>query len=142
MATISKFEDLRIWRDAREVCQWLHQVSINTNLQNDFKLKHQANASSGSIMDNIAEGFERNGNREFIQFLAVAKGSCGEFRSQLYRLYDREYIDNQDFERRYQKLESISKGISSFMNYLKKTDNKGWKFREPLLEYGFTNVQP
>ena len=84
MATIKQFEDLEICQKAREICKIVYKAKQNTNLKNDFKLYNQLNGSSGSIMDNIAEGFERNGNREFIQFLSIAKASCGETRSQYY----------------------------------------------------------
>lgn len=88
MAKVKHFEDLRIWQEARAICQWFWTVVKSTDLEKDFKLRGQADASSGSVMDNIAEGFERNGNREFIQFLSIAQGSCGEFRSQLHRMLD------------------------------------------------------
>ncbi|WP_339814333.1 four helix bundle protein, partial [Zunongwangia profunda] len=94
MATIKQFEDLEIWQKAREICRIVYETKKNTNLKNDFKLYNQLNGSSGSIMDNIAEGFERNGNREFIQFLSIAKASCGETRSQLYRAFDRGYLND------------------------------------------------
>ena len=92
MATINNFEDLDTWKRARELNKVIYSVITGTNLKNDYKLKEQINGSSGSIMDNIAEGFERSGNREFNNFLSIAKASCGETRSQLYRVYDRKYI--------------------------------------------------
>ena len=86
------FEELDVWKLAREICNEVWIIIESTSLSNDYSLKNQMNASSGSIMDNIAEGFERNGNRELIQFLSIAKASCGELRSQLYRCLDREHI--------------------------------------------------
>ncbi|MNJ99281.1 hypothetical protein D3C87_170560 [compost metagenome] len=83
MATINRFEDLEIWQEARRLSKEIHTVSFETDLKNDFRLKSQIKASSGSVMDNIAEGFERDGNTEFRQFLSIAKGSAGETRSQL-----------------------------------------------------------
>ena len=86
------------------------------------------NRSSGSIMDNIAEGFERNGRREFINFLSYSKGSCGELRSQLYRAYDRKHLTKDEFDLLKEKTILESKKIGSFMAYLVKSDIKGSKF--------------
>ncbi|WP_428225264.1 four helix bundle protein [Flavobacterium sp.] len=85
MAKIEKFEDLEIWNIAREICIDIEQLFETTSLGKRYALKDQMDRSSGSIMDNIAEGFERNGTREFINFLSFSKGSCGELKSQLYR---------------------------------------------------------
>ena len=130
MGTVKRFEDLEIWSAARIICDDIFSLKHNSDLKNDYKLYNQLNGSSGSIMDNIAEGFERNGNREFIQFLAVAKASCGETRSQLYRALDRNYLSQEDFDTFYNKLIQLSKQISSFINYLQKSDFKGTKFKE------------
>lgn len=81
MATISRFEDLEIWQEARRLFNIIKDITIETDLKNDFRLKDQIKGSSGSVMDNIAEGFERDGNLEFIQILSIAKGSAGEARS-------------------------------------------------------------
>ena len=129
MATIKQFEDLEIWQKAKEICRIVYETKKNTNLKNDFKLYNQLNGSSGSIMDNIAEGFERNGNREFIQFLSIAKASCGETRSQLYRAFDRGYLNDDDFEDFKTKVISLSRQINGFIDYLQKSDFKGTKFK-------------
>ncbi len=128
MGTIRQFEDLEIWKKAREICQDIFEIKESTPLKTDYKLYNQINGSSGSIMDNIAEGYERNGNKEFTQFLSIAKASCGETRSQLYRALDRNYINKNEFEIEFNKLTSLSKQISAFMNYLKTSDLKGSKF--------------
>ena len=136
MATIKKFEDIESWQLARKFNQWLFATFQNTQLGSDYALRNQIDRSAGSIMDNIAEGFERSGNREFVQFLSTAKGSCGETRSQLYRVLDRNYINQQSFNEQKLELESISSKISGLMNYLKSNENKGWKFSEPVSDYG------
>lgn len=97
MGSIGKFEELKIWQQAREICNDIWKIIQETPLKQNFKLRDQIDGASGSIMDNIAEGFERNGNKEFLQFLSIAKASCGEVRSQLYRCLDREYIDKEQF---------------------------------------------
>jgi four helix bundle protein len=137
MATISRFEDIDAWQLARKQNQWLRSIIVKTELKKDFPLKNQIEKSMGSIMDNIAEGFERNGNREFIQFLSIAKASCGETRSQLYRMLDFGYIDQQEFDTEKENLILISKKISGLITYLKRSESKGYKFNEENEGYGF-----
>lgn len=93
MGKVEKFEDLQIWLMGREIASEIWVIIESSPLQKDFPLRNQINRSSASIMDNIAEGFERDGNKEFIHFLSIAKASCGETRSQLYRCLDRKHID-------------------------------------------------
>ena len=130
MATIKRFEDLEIWQLSRELCQTVYQIITTTPLSNSYKLRDQIDASSGSIMDNIAEGFERDGKKEFRQFLSIAKGSCGETRSQLYRVYDRKYISQEKFEETKENTIILSKKMSSFIRYLNNSDFDGTKYRK------------
>ncbi len=129
MGTITKFEDLEIWQEARKLAKEVFILSKETDLKTDFRFKEQIKASSGSVMDNIAEGFERDGNLEFRQFLSVAKGSAGETRSQIYRLYDCEYISEEQFKDLKNKYENLSGKIKNFITYLNKKDFKGNKFQ-------------
>ncbi|MFC4818671.1 four helix bundle protein [Flavobacterium sp. GCM10023249] len=128
MAKIEKFEDLEIWNKAREICYDIEQLFETTNLGKRFSLKDQMDRSSGSIMDNIAEGFERNGNREFIHFLSFSKGSCGELKSQSYRAFDKKLITQNDFESIALKIELVKNKIVAFMKYLNNSEIKGLKF--------------
>lgn len=128
MATINDFEDIEIWQLGREICQLVWNLFETTSLGKDYELRNQMNRSSGSIMDNISEGFERNGRREFINFLSYSKGSCGELRSQLYRALDRNHISKEEFEQLKDKTIIESKKIGAFMSYLVKSDIKGSKF--------------
>ncbi len=118
MATIKRFEDLEIWQEARRLAKVIFQLAVDTELKTDFRFKAQITASSGSVMDNIAEGFERDGNLEFRQFLAVAKGSAGEVRSQLYRAFDYGYIRQSEFEELKNDYEKLSGKIKNFISYL------------------------
>jgi len=130
MATINNFEDLEIWKLAREICKDIYKIINYPEFSKDFGLVRQINDSSGSIMDNIAEGFEREGNKEFGQFLSISKGSCGECRSQLIRSFDRQYISEEEFKTIYNKLIDESIKIKNFMNYLKNSNMKGNKYRK------------
>ncbi|NBL66071.1 four helix bundle protein [Flavobacterium sp. NST-5] len=130
MATITRFEDLDIWKDARKLSKEIYLITQNnSDFKSDFRFRDQIRASSGSIMDNIAEGFERNGNLEFRQFLSIAKGSAGETRSQLYRALDFNYITQEVFEVLKTDSENLSGKINNFITYLNKKEFKGTKFQ-------------
>lgn len=129
MATVKNFEELEIWKMARQLAKDVYLLYSGSELfSHDFALKNQMNRSSGSIMDNIAEGFERNGRKEFVNFLSIAKGSCGEVKSQLHRAYDRKYLSTEKFEMLSINTENLGKMIGAFMKYLNNSTNKGSKF--------------
>lgn len=130
MATITRFEDLEIWQLARDYCRKMYPLTCTPLFAKDFKLKDQLNGSSGSVMDNIAEGFERGGKVEFMQFLSIVKGSCGESRSQLYRAYDREYIDKETLDELVNISNLIADKTGRFIQYLNNTEHKGIKFKD------------
>jgi len=135
MGKIEKFEDLTIWKEAFDFCKWLNNVVKTSDLNQDFALKNQIESSAGSVMDNVAEGFERQGNKEFIRFLFIAKGSLGEVRSQLYRLKMKEYIDDNTFDQKTDTLIITSKKINRLISYLKESEHKGWHFKEDQEPY-------
>lgn len=136
MATIKTFEDIEAWQRARVLANEIYELTLNDTFAKDYGLKDQINRSAGSMMDNIAEGFERNGRKEFIQFLSYAKGSAGEVRSQLYRAYDRNHINSNDLRALSDKAIEVGKLIGGLMNYLVKSTIKGTKFlEEPTPSY-------
>ncbi len=129
MATIKRFEDLDCWKVSLELCNKPGALIESGSFEKHFRLIGQIEGSSGSIMDNIAEGFERGTRAEFIQFLGYSKGSCGEFRSQLYRAIGRKHINQEQFEELYTLAVRISVMIQKFIEYLQKTEIKGTRKR-------------
>ena len=124
------FEDLKIWQEARELSKEIYVISRLPEFSKDYRFVGQITSAAGSIMDNIAEGFERDGNKEFLQFLSIAKGSCGELRSQLYRAYDAGYISEEKFETLVNNIKLLSASIFHFMKNLKSSDMVGKKYKE------------
>lgn len=133
MATIKRFEDIEAWQKARELSNEIYNIISIGSFSKDYDLKSQIRRASGSVMDNIAEGFERGGKGEFIQFLGMAKGSAGECRSQLYRALDNNYIDKEKFTTLYNLADRIGKMISGFITYLNKSEIKGEKYKNRKL---------
>jgi len=140
MATYKRYEDLEVWELVRELCKDIFVIIEETPLKNNWKLRDQIDGASGSIMDNIAEGFERGGTKEFIQFLGFSKGSCGETRSQIYRIYDRGYITKEKKEELLNNTINISKQNKRIIGYFKQTNIKGYKFEEDQENYLTNNL--
>lgn len=129
MATIQKFEDLEIWKKARLLSQKTYPLTFIKPIKEDFRFKDQLRGSVGSIMDNIAEGFERGSKLEFINSLTISKGEVGEYKSQLYRGTDNQYFSKELFIELYSLADELTKMITSFVSYLNKTAIKGQKFK-------------
>ena len=129
MGVIKCFEDLEVWKTAREFAKNIYEMTNSDAFSKDYRFCAQIRSSAGSIMDNIAEGFECNGQKEFVQFLFIAKGSCGECRSQLYRALDVNYVDKETFDCYCEKSVAISKSLSNFIKYLKESELKGAKYK-------------
>jgi four helix bundle protein len=109
---VEGFEGLIAWQQARALVKEIYRVSRKGDFAKDYGLRDQIQRASVSIMSNIAEGYERGNRNEFHQFLAIAKASCGEVRSQLYVAYDVAYISEPDFEKLFQQCRQLSKIIS------------------------------
>lgn len=129
MATINNVEELKVWVQARGLAVLVFKLSSLKPFSRDWELRNQVNAAAGSVMDNIAEGFGRRGNREFISFLSIASGSLTEVRSQIIRAHDREYISSVSLEETLERINEISKMISGLIKYLKQSEQKGQKFK-------------
>ena len=129
MTTFKSFEEIEAWQKSRELTRAIYAVSNKGPFSKDFGLRDQIRRASVSIMSNIAEGFERGGRGEFLQFLSVAKGSAGEVRSQLYVGLDQDYISKETFDRLFALASETSRMIGGLMNYLRKTKVKGIKYK-------------
>ena len=129
MATIKRFEDLEMWMVSRDLCSKIGKIFDNGTFKNNYRIIGQIEGASGSIMDNIAEGFERGTKAEFIQFLGYSKGSCGELRSQIYRALDRNYLTQIQFEELYSFCVRISAMLQKFIAYLQQTEVQGTRRR-------------
>lgn len=125
MATIKRFEDIESWKLASQLAERMGQLIDEGHFKKKFRLVDQLEGSTGSIMDNIAEGFERGSRQEFILFLGYAKGSAGEFRPQLYRALNRNYITKKQFDELYEMSVNISGKLQKFIEYLLKTNVAG-----------------
>ena len=130
MATVNRFEDLEVWQMSREYAGSIYQLTLQEKFAKEYKFKDQIKDSSGSVMDNIAEGFGRESRLEFINFLSIAKGSLYESQSQLYRAFDYGLISKEMLDSHYQEAEIIAAKIAAFMIYLNKSFIKGKKFKD------------
>jgi len=129
MATITRFEDIEAWQIGRELKRKVYARSKVGEFARDFALKDQIRRAAISITANIAEGFERDGNREFGQFLSTSKGSCGELQDHLYTALDESYLTQAQFDELYQVAGETARKIGAFMSYLRRTDIRGNKFQ-------------
>ena len=130
MAVVRDFEELAIFQKARELSKKIYPITQRGEFKYDTRFVQQIRAAVGSIMDNIAEGFERTGNKEFLNFLYIAKGSCGEVRSQLIRANDVGYLTPEEYEELYTECRKLSAGIMNFIKEIKASDLTGAKFKE------------
>jgi four helix bundle protein len=116
---ITRFEDIDAWQEARKLVKMVYNViNKSSKFRKDFRLVNQVQDAAVSAMSNIAEGFARRSDREFIQFLFISKSSAAEVQSQLYVALDQEYINQDDFEKIYHQTEIVSKMDSGFIKYL------------------------
>ncbi len=130
MNRIEKFEDIVAWQKARVLTKEVYASAGTGSFSRDFGLRDQIQRASVSAMANIAEGYERGGDREFVQFLSNSKGSCGEVRSHLYVALDQGYITQIRFGELYDQASEVSRLITGFMNYLRESNLRGRKYRD------------
>jgi four helix bundle protein len=142
MSTIYRFEELEIWKLARVLSKKVYALTLKDPILSDFRLRDQLRGSSGSIMDNIAEGFERSSRLEFINSLSIAKGEVGELKSQLYRGLDNQYFSEEIFLELYDRANELTKKITTFILYLNRTSIKGQKFKNRTANVNTTNHKP
>lgn len=116
---ITRFEDIEAWQVGRRLAQEIHDACLERPFARDFALRDQINRASGSIMDNIAEGFDAGSHPEFIRFLGYSQRSCAEVQSQLYRALDRHYITQIQFDHLYALVAEASAKTGGFIRYLK-----------------------
>ncbi len=131
MNKIERFEDIVAWQKARTLTRQIYGCSKLGPFARDFGLRDQVQRASVSTMANIAEGFERGGDKEFIQFLSTAKGSCGEVKSHLYVAMDQSYVSEEQFKALYQQADEVSRLVAGFMGYLQQSHVRGHKFKRP-----------
>ena len=123
--TIKRFEDIDAWKASRTLVKQVYEaIGTNKEFKKDFRLTNQIQGAAVSVMSNIAEGFSRRGNKEFIQFLFISKSSAAEVQSQLYVALDQKYIDQNTFDRMYEQAEKVSRLNSGFIKYLRSQLNK------------------
>jgi four helix bundle protein len=126
---VRRFEDLEVWQLARELSKFVFEITSKEPFCNDYKFRDQMRAASGSAMDNIAEGFDRGGNKEFGQFLSISRGSAGEVRSQSYRAFDYKYIIEEKLDELLEMTDTLRRKIYNLMEHLKSSDIKGIKYQ-------------
>ena len=129
MRTIKKFEDIEAWQMARELANLVYEATSERGFNSDFALRDQIRRATISIVSNIAEGYERDGDREFVQFLYIAKGSAGEVRAQLYLALDRHYLTNDRFEMLSDKARKLSRMLYGLIRYLQQSEMTGRKYK-------------
>ena len=129
MATYESFEELQVWQKARQLVNEVYTLTKNSAFGRDLDLRNQIRRAAVSVMSNVAEGFERGGTGEFVQFLSLAKGSAGEVRSQLYVAHDQGYLSQEEFDQVTSLAIETSRLISGLMSYLRKSGVKGTKFK-------------
>jgi len=129
MSSFQRFEDIEAWQKARELTKAIYAMSNDGQFARDFSLRDQIRRASVSIMSNIAEGFGRGGNKEFMQFLSTAKGSASEVQAQLYVAIDAGYINQDQFQKLYSETEATARMIAGLLRYLQNSDFKGAKYK-------------
>ncbi len=138
MPTVQQFEELHVWQESRELVKQIYGLTKHFPKHETYALSSQMQRAAVSVMSNIAEGFERGSNTEFVQFLYVARASCGELRSQLYIALDLGYGSQTEIQDLRERCETLSRRLKTFVEYLKHAEIKGIKFSDGRVDY---NIQ-
>ena len=128
--SVRKFEDLVVWQKARVLTNEIYKITKKPEFSKDLGLKDQIQRASVSIMSNIAEGFERGSKEEFIQFLYISRGSCGEVRTQLYVAKDQDYITEEEFQKLQKLAVEVSRLIYHLIESVKTEGFRGQKYKK------------
>jgi len=134
MTSIQKFEEIEAWQKGRELTRQIYRLAAKEKFARVFMLKDQIKRAAISITSNIAEGFERGGNREFVQFLSTAKGSASELKSQLYIALDADYLTKAEFDELYKQAHTVVLLLGGFIKYLQQSGLRGRKFKAVRIE--------
>ena len=129
MGKIERFEDLKSWQMARQLANMVYDLTNHSVFEKDFQLRNQIRDAAGSVMHNVAEGFDAGSNPEFLRFLKIARRSASEVQSELYLALDRNYINRDELDKTYSKATEVKRLVNGMIAYLRKYKSSDTKSR-------------